>query len=381
MGRRSSIWGHLRFSTLKHAWQARQTAIISLMEVSSARTLDADKPSSGPTLWAMADEWMDERRTLGRGISSQTEAAYRRDLTAWAGIIAGLLGKTEVPEVPGRGTTFETVLGRIELADLNPENVKRALAALARKDYAPATRARMLAALRGFTRWLVVNGHLTTDPTVALGNPSIPDRLPSAFLPAELEAIVRTVSEEDSNSRYPWPKRDRAIVAILAGGGLRASECVALKVRDLVREDPAFLIVTGKGNKERRPPVPGEVVEAVDDYLEERTQRLGPYQPTDTLLVRYNGRPFTREALNYHVYRWLLRAGVHKPPGEAAHAFRHTYAKGLVANGVALPSVQALLGHASLNTTQIYLRMTGAELAEAVQAAEVRAYLRETRRP
>lgn len=350
------------------------------MEVSSVTTKASREPSSGSSLWALADEWMDERRTLGRGISSQTEAAYRRDLTAWARMIGEVVEKPATPREPDAPATFEQILGQLKLADLNSQNVKRALAGLARKEYAPATRARMLAALRGFTRWLVVNGHLPTDPTVHLGNPSIPERLPAAFLPAELEAIVRTVTEEDPNSRFPWPKRDRAIVAILAGGGLRASECVALKVRDLVREDPAFLIVTGKGNKERRPPVPDEVVEAVDDYLEERAERLGPYQPTDTLLVRYNGRPFTREALNYHVYRWLLRAGVHKPEGEAAHAFRHTYAKGLVANGVPLPSVQALLGHASLNTTQIYLRMTGAELADAVQAAEVRAYLRQTRR-
>jgi site-specific recombinase XerD len=351
------------------------------MEVSAVPSSAANEPSPGPRLWALADEWMDERRTLGRGISSQTEAAYRRDLTTWARIIADVAGKPVSPNEPGAVPGLERALGGLDLADINPENVKRALAELARKEYAPATRARMLAALRGFARWLVLNGHLPADPTVHMGNPSIPDRLPAAFLPSELEAIVRTVSEQDPSSRFPWPKRDRAIVAILAGAGLRASECVALKVRDLVREDPAFLIVTGKGNKQRRPPIPDEVVEAVDDYLEERIVRLGSYQATDTLLVRYNGLPFTREALNYHVYRWLLRAGVHKPEGEAAHAFRHTYAKGLVTNGVPLPSVQALLGHVSLNTTQIYLRMTGAELAEAVQAAEVRAYLRQTRVP
>jgi site-specific recombinase XerD len=350
------------------------------MEVTVVDPTARSESSPGPMLWALADEWMDERRTIGRGISTQTEAAYKRDLTTWAAMIADVARKPGTNEESGDPDTFEQALGRLQLSDLSPDNVKRALAGLARKNYAPATRARMLAALRGFTRWLVRGGHLVSDPTVHLGNPSIPERLPAAFLPAELQAIVRTVSEEDPSGRFPWPKRDRAIVAILAGAGLRASECVALDVRDLVREDPPFLIVTGKGNKERRPPVPHEVVEAVDDYLDERTVRLGPIRPSDTLLVRYNGLPFTREALNYHVYRWLVRAGVHKPQGEAAHAFRHTYAKGLVANGVPLPSVQALLGHASLNTTQIYLRMTGAELVDAVQAAEVRAYLRETRR-
>jgi site-specific recombinase XerD len=238
----------------------------------------------------------------------------------------------------------------------------------------------MLAALRGFCRWLVLNGQLEADPTVHLGNPSIPRKLPGAFLPSELDAIVQTVSQADTAARFPWPARDRALVAVLAGAGLRASECVGLRVSDLVRDDPPLLRVTGKGSKQRRIPVPGEVVEAIDEYLSERLQRLGEYSPTDPLLVRHNGKAFSREALNYHVYRWLLRAGVHKPEGEAAHAFRHTYAKGLVSNGVPLSSVQALLGHANLNTTQIYLRMTGAELAEAAQAAEVREYLRRSRR-
>ena len=333
---------------------------------------------------ALAEEWLDERRTIGRGISSQTEAAYRRDLTNWALIIAEIAGKPEAE--PQQATDehpkpdpFLTALGRLDLDDLSVQNVKRALAQMARLDYAPASRGRMLAALRGFCKWLVMEGHMVADPTLHLVNPSIPNRMPSAFLPSELEAIVRTVSHEDPNARLPWPMRDRALVAILAGAGLRASECIDLKIADLIREDPPILKVTGKGNKQRRIPIPKEVVEAIDEYLAERTVKLGEPSPTDTLIVRLNGKPFTRESLNYHVYKWLLRAGVHKPEGEAAHAFRHTYAKGLVANGVALSSVQALLGHASLNTTQVYLRMTGAELNDAVQAAEVRQYLRSTK--
>lgn len=332
-------------------------------------------------LAALGEEWLDERRTVGRGISSQTEAAYRRDLTNWATIIAQILGRAPAPEIPDsvKPDPFLAALGRLQVDDLSLDNVKRALAQMARLEYAPASRGRMLAALRGFCKWLVIEGHMGADPTIHLENPALPGRMPSAFLSSELEAIVRTVSQADPNARLPWPLRDRALVAVLAGAGLRASECVSLAVRDLIREDPALLRVTGKGNKQRRVPLPPEVVDALDAYLEDRAARLGEPSPADPLLVRHRGQRFTREALNYHVYRWLLRAGVHKPKGEAAHAFRHTYAKGLVANGVPLSSVQALLGHASLNTTQIYLRMTGSELAGAVQAAEVREYLRITK--
>jgi site-specific recombinase XerD len=349
------------------------------MEVRVSPRRRAALPSS--KVAALAEEWLDERRTLGRGISSQTEAAYRRDLTNWATIIADNAGKAaeRSPDTSDeKPDPFLLALSRLDIDDLSVENVKRALASMARMDYAPASRGRMLAALRGFCRWLVIEGYMVSDPTIHLGNPSIPSRMPSAFLSSELEAIVRTVSEKDPSARLPWPLRDRALVAVLAGAGLRASECINLKLADLIRENPAVLKVTGKGNKQRRVPLPKEVVDAIDEYLAERGKRLGEPSPTDALLVRYNGKPFTRESLNYHVYRWLLRAGVTKPEGEAAHAFRHTYAKGLVANGVPLSSVQALLGHASLNTTQIYLRMTGAELVDAVQAAEVREYLRAT---
>lgn len=344
---------------------------------------DAVPPSK---MSVLAEEWLDERRTIGRGISSQTEAAYRRDLTNWALIIAEIAGKP-APDPPAdlsghnKPDPFLVALGRLDLDDLSLVNVKRALAQMARMEYAPASRGRMLAAFRGFCKWLVIEGHMVADPTIHLVNPAIPNRMPSAFLGSELEAIVRTVSQKDPGARLPWPMRDRALVAILAGAGLRASECINLKVADLIREQPPVLKVTGKGNKQRRIPLPQEVVDAIDEYLAERTVKLGEPSPADTLIVRLNGKPYTRESLNYHVYKWLLRAGIHKPEGEAAHAFRHTYAKGLVANGVPLSSVQALLGHASLNTTQVYLRMTGSELADAVQAAEVREYLRSTKGP
>lgn len=349
--------------------------------MSTSQTLPT---GTSPTskLLRLADEWLDERRTVGRGISSQTEAAYRRDLTNWASLIADIEGKPFVavdPEDEAPPSPFQLAMSRLDIADINLHNVKRALAALARRDYAPASRGRMLAALRGFCRWLVVNGHLDADPTLHLENPSVPSRLPAAFLPSELEAIVTTVRKADPTARQPWPARDLALVAVLAGAGLRASECVNLKVADLIREDPPVLKVTGKGNKQRRVPVPAEIVETVKTYLAEREERIGAPSADDPLLVRHNGKQFSREALNYHVYKWLLRAGVRKPDGEAAHAFRHTYAKGLVANGVPLSSVQALLGHASLNTTQVYLRMTGAELADAVQATEVRRYLKITK--
>lgn len=332
-------------------------------------------PATG-TLAGLAERWFDEKRFVGRGISANTEAAYRRDLTAWATRIADGLGRDPSPD-PG---TLAGEAGRLAPPDLTRDAVISAMAGLARDDLSPRTRARMLVSLRGFCGWLVLNGHMAADPTLGLESPRPPEQLPVAFLSSELEAIVQTVSVVDDRARFPWPERDRALVAVLAGAGLRASEVCGLVVADLLRDDDPVLRVLGKGNKERRVPVAAEVVEAVDDYLASRTERLSQPRANDLMFVRHNGKPFTRESLNYHVLRWLERAGVRKPPGECAHAFRHTFGKGLVGRGVALPAVQQLLGHANLNTTQVYLRMTGADLHEAVQAAEVRDFLRATRR-
>lgn len=332
--------------------------------------------SPSPGLAQLAESWFDEKRFVGRGIAANTEQAYRRDLTGWAGRLAEVADR-EPPSAPG---TLSGELGRLQAQDLTRDNVIKAMASFARDGLSPRTRARMLVTLRGFCGWLVLNGHLAGDPTLGLEAPRPAEQIPVAFLSSELEAIVAVASTTDEQARFPWPERDRALVAILAGAGLRASECCGLMIADILRDEDPILRVVGKGNKERRVPVAAEVIEAVDDYLATREGRLGPAKATDPLFVRYNGRAFNREALNYHVLRWLDRAGVRKPDGECAHAFRHTYGKGLVARGVPLPSVQQLLGHANLNTTQIYLRMTGADLHEAVQAAEVRQFLRATRR-
>jgi site-specific recombinase XerD len=236
----------------------------------------------------------------------------------------------------------------------------------------------MLAALKGFCRWLTVEGHLAQDPTVRLEGPERPGRLPAAFTGAELDRIVAVASAPAEGARRQWPARDRALVAVLAGAGVRATELCGMKVGDFLVEHAPLLKVAGKGNRERRVPVAAEVAAAVEGYLAERGARLGAPSPGDPLFVRAGGEPMTRQGLNHHVRAWLARAGVPKPAGEAAHAFRHTYAKGLVARGVPLAAVQALLGHASLQTTQVYLRMTGAELWDAAQAAEVRDALRAT---
>lgn len=331
---------------------------------------------------ALAEEWLDDRQA-GRGLAANTEAAYRRDLVGVAWRIAELTGKPppdgeamDSDDDRKRPASGLAELDRLSLADLTRDNLRLALASLNREGYAPATRNRILSGVRGFTGWLVDEGHLASDPTRKLVPAKEPDLLPVAFLGSELEAIARAIREPDPQAKDPWPARDRALLAIMAGAGLRAAEVIGLGVADVRRDEDVALRVLGKGNKERRLPVGPEVVAEVDAYLAERSGRLGSPKPDDPLLVRSDGRPLSRSALDYLVRRWLLRAGVRKPDGESAHAFRHTYAKGLLARGVPVTTVQQLLGHANIATTQRYLRMTAVEMHEASRAAEILEILR-----
>ncbi|HYR63590.1 MAG TPA: tyrosine-type recombinase/integrase [Actinomycetota bacterium] len=335
----------------------------------------------GAALPDLVDDWIRFKRTrTRRGLSVASETAYRADLAAVARRVADALGRP-VPEDPEdhKLAAVRRELSRLGLDDLTEENLATAFASLVEEGYAAATRQRMLAAWRGWCRWLARSGHLALDPTAALETPTARADSGDAdiyFSAAELERIVSTVATPDEREAVPWPARDLALVALLGGTGARASEVIDARVGALRSENGSdTLHVVGKGGKRRTIPVAPEVVAAVASYLDDRTERLGKPAASDPLFVRADGRALNRQALDYLVEKWLRRAGVSVRPGELAHAFRHTYAVHLVQMGVALPQVQALLGHVSLTTTARYLKMTGSELQEAAQVLPLRRFL------
>ncbi len=328
-----------------------------------------------PTLADLADDWLTEKQTLGRGLSANSEAAYRNDLALIAcRITAG--GNTAPTEPP---------LARLHPGDLTSQAVRAAFADLAREGAAVSSRTRAIGVWKAFSSWLMDGGHLAADPTAGITRPRKQETLPVAFTDEQLQAILLAVSEPDPDARSPWPMRDRALVITLAGTGVRASELCGLKVGDVDPGADPTLRVHGKGGRTRVVPLSPQVSEAISSYLADRRTRFaGVDRPApargdrgeDPLFVTYSGSPLTRGALKQYVYRWLLRAGVPRPDGEAVHAFRHTFATGLIHNGADLASVRQLLGHSSIASTQIYLRMTGADLASAVRAAPITAMAR-----
>lgn len=334
-----------------------------------------------PTLLDLCEEWLTEKQTLGSGLSTNSELAYRNDLA----LIAGRLAQEAVAEKSAGSPSGEPAVDPLSLlgtSDLSAARVRGAFADLAREGAAVSSRTRAIGVWKTFCAWLVERGDLGSDPMVGISRPRKPETLPVAFTDDQLAAILRAVSTPDQDARTPWPIRDRALVITLAGTGVRATELCAMDCTDLTGGADPLIRVHGKGGKTRVVPLTPEVAQAMQEYLIDRTQRFpvppdAAIDPAAPLWVNYRGQRLSRGALKQYVYRWLLRAGVPRPDGEAVHAFRHTFATGLIANGTDIATVRQLLGHSSIASTQIYLRMTGADLASAVRAAPIATLARE----
>lgn len=303
-------------------------------------------------LTTAAHEWLTERRAVGRTISDSTAEAYRYDLNRWVQYLQAQVGHD-----PTTG-------------DLDPVTVKAALADMHDQGLSPASRTRALVTMRGFCRWLTINGHLAADPTLGLQAPRKPGRLPVAFTDEQVAQLFDTAQQEDPTARKQAAPLDMALLLILAAAGLRASETAQLDLRDYTPgAEPALHVRRGKGGNPRTVPIAPAVAAALDTYLEWRADTPADDEDTSPLLVRPNGTRFTRYAVDYRIGKLYKRAGVPKPDGELAHALRHTYAISMVNNGVPINEVQELLGHQNLATTGIYLKASGQHLRTAAASS------------
>ena len=256
--------------------------------------------------------------------------------------------------------------------DARPEAVQaddlRAFLAAGHRRLQPASIARKLATIRAFYRWIAREQPLARDPSAGLSAPKLPRRLPRPLSVDDCEALVESHGGEPASLAL---LRDRALVELLYGAGLRVGEAVALDVRDvdlLARE----VRVLGKGSKERSVPLPQAAQEALGVWL---TIRRQPGYQAEPLFVSFRPGAKGRRLGERSVHRLLAQrargAGVvdHVHP----HRLRHSYATHLLDMGADLRSIQELLGHASLATTQRYLAVSAARLFEVYDKAHPRA--------
>lgn len=221
----------------------------------------------------------------------------------------------------------------------------------------PVTRARKLSALRTFFRFLVDQGEAELDPTEWLEAPIRRKRLPKALSALQTSDLI------DQEAPTKSPLRDRALLELMYGAGLRASETVGVDLQDLNLRDNS-LRVRGKGNKERIALFGKACQEALEAYV--REERIEPVKDRPLFTNPHGGRLTTRTVQNV-VKRWARQVGL--PPDVSPHTLRHSFATHLLDGGADLKTVQQLLGHESLATTQIYTHVSIERLKETVAKA------------
>lgn len=263
-----------------------------------------------------------------RQASPHTIRAYQRDLTL-------LILSLRQAQEHQRPTAVRTVTLRLHLGEL------------ADRGLGSTTLARHLSSMRSFFRWLEERGHLEQNPTVQLRGPRQARRLPRYLEENEVEALLKSPSPED-----PEGARDQAILEVLYSTGCRVSELVALNEAhlDLGR---GLVLLQGKGKKERLGMLGAPAVESLQLYLANKSLRR---LDREALFLNRFGTRLTDRSVRRILNRCLMRAGIHREC--SPHTFRHSFATHLLRRGADLRTVQELLGHASLGSTQIYTHVS-----------------------
>ena len=272
----------------------------------------------------LADRYLDIL-WMERGLSDNTLASYRRDLTAFGTWLGGQ-GKA---------------LDRIDSADLQSY-----LAWRAGRKLSPRSTSRVLSCLRGFYRYLLRENRIARDPTLLVENPKLGRPLPKSLSEQDVERLLAAPDAES-----PIGQRDRAMLEVLYATGLRVSELVGLTLYQ-VNLRQGVVRVTGKGGKERLVPM-GEIAQSrVETFIRQgRAAILGDSQ-LDVLFPSERGRQMTRQTFWHRIRHWAAVAGIDRPL--SPHTLRHAFATHLLNHGADLRVVQLLLGHSDLSTTQIY---------------------------
>lgn len=267
---------------------------------------------------------------IERGLSANTTDAYRRDLVEFL--------------------EFCQSKGVEDVKSIERTQINGYILMLHEKKLNPASIMRKTASLRGFFKWLCANEICEKNPALTLEQPKVPKKLPKVMTIEE----INTILSQNLN------KREKVILELLYGCGLRVSELVNLKIND-IDVSAKYLQCTGKGSKERIVPVGSKALKAIKDYSKERDFILQKYHKTSkNLLLTDECKNVTRQ----EVYNFIHRLGEKIHKSISPHTLRHSFATHLLENGADLRVVQELLGHSDVSTTQLYTHISKKRLKE-----------------
>ncbi|MGZ8661620.1 MAG: site-specific tyrosine recombinase XerD [Actinomycetota bacterium] len=303
------------------------------------------------TLAVEAGRYLDHL-AVERGLSAHTLAAYRRDLRRYVAFLEhrGITDPSQVDE-----SSIRSYVASVSASTHGDDE----------RPYRATSVARMLSSVRSFHRFLLRDGITARDPATGVAQPKLPRQLPHPLTVDETRRLL-----EAPDPATPTGLRDRAILELLYGAGLRISELTALDVDDLALEEGAVRVL-GKGGKEREVPLGRFAREAVDAYLTRGRPALASAASRGALFLNARGGRLTRQSGNRLLAIHVRTAGIESRV--TPHSLRHSFATHLLEGGADVRVVQELLGHASVATTQIYTLVTEEHLREVYYTAHPRA--------
>jgi len=290
--------------------------------------------------------------TAEKGYSENTTMAYRNDLNGLTDFASKELAKKSA-EILWANFDRELMLGY--LLDLKE------------RGYVATTVARKVAAARSFFGFLVAEGIIKKDPTENMSSPSVGKALPK---PIPIDQ-VRLLLEQPAKFSTAEAKRDRAMLELLYASGLRISELVALNLGDVKTDGEYFVRCFGKGRKERLVPIYEQIAMTVKQYIEEDRPKLSHGKKTDALFLNARGERLTRQGFWQKLKEYAKSAELSDKI--SPHTLRHSFATHMLSGGADLRSVQELLGHANVSTTQVYTHLTTEHVRRSYDKSHPRA--------
>ncbi|HEV2295643.1 MAG TPA: tyrosine recombinase XerC [Tepidisphaeraceae bacterium] len=325
-------------------------------------SLPAEKPFT-----PLVRQFLDYLR-LEKHFSDYTVKSYGADLLQFAQFIAGEIGRgsranpVEAPKSPMAPAAVDELQVKCE-----PLTIREFLAYLYAQNYTKSTTARKLATLRSFYKFLIRRSLVSVNPLSTIRTPKQEKRLPKCLDLEQVQKLLEAPGDADLLSA-----RDKAMLEVLYSSGIRVSELVELETADLDLQE-GVLRVKGKGRKDRLTPIGSQAIKALQRYFEMRQigGGAGGQPVTGRVFLNKHGEALSTRSVRRKLDKYLVAAGL--DPGISPHTLRHSFATHLLNNGADLRSVQELLGHQSLSTTQIYTHLTTSRMKEVYDQAHPRA--------
>lgn len=289
--------------------------------------------------------------TVEKGFSGNTIDAYRNDLTQLAEFANREAGKRSV--MPS-------------WVNFRRQDMLSYLLDLKERNYAVTTTARKVAAAKSFFSFMIAEGKIKSSPMENITSPKVGKPLPDAISISQ----VRQLIDQPTKLSAPEAKRDRAMLELLYASGMRVSELVSLNLNDIDTKGGSVRCF-GKGNKERMVPIYQQAAKVVEEYITQVRPRLVRSDAEQALFVNQRGDRLTRQGLWQILKAYAKSAGLGKQV--TPHTLRHSFATHMLSGGADLRSVQELLGHANISTTQIYTHLTSEHIRRTYDNAHPRA--------